>query len=91
MVEFCPRCEKILVPEKRDKLYLVCKNCGFSKVYEGATYKLTERIEEDKRRKTVIIEKKPIHEKIKKEKRELAEEYYEVFLNTFEESAEESE
>ncbi|RLE49955.1 MAG: DNA-directed RNA polymerase subunit M [Candidatus Methanomethylicota archaeon] len=89
-MEFCPKCGKMLVPEKKnEKVYLVCRSCGFKKIAKDMKgYRVTQEVEEEKRRKTIIVEE-PRAKRRKEEERELLQEYYEVFLESF--AAEEQE
>lgn len=91
-MEFCPKCGKLLIPDKRgEKTYLLCKSCGFEKpITESKGYKLVQTVEEGKRRKTLIVEEPTkIVKKRKEEERELMADYYELFLENYEESSEE--
>lgn len=93
-MEFCPKCGKLLIPEKRDgKTFLICRSCGFEKLAsESKGYKIIQPIEEKKRRKTLIVEEPiKIVKKRKEEERELMADFYEVFLENYEESEEETE
>jgi len=91
-LEFCPKCGKLLIPDRRgEKTYLVCKSCGFEKLAsESKGYKIVQTVEEGKRRKTLIVEEPAkIVKKRKEEERELMADYYELFLENYEETAEE--
>lgn len=84
-MEFCPKCGKMLVPERKDeKVYLVCKSCNFKKLAKDTRgYRVSQEVDEEKRRKTIIVEE-PRVKKRKEEEQELMQEYYEVFLESFE-------
>jgi len=87
MVEFCPKCGSVLVPvRKKEKLYLICKKCGFKKaVDKNIGYRKRETISEDKKNKLVIVTSSTSAPKEKlQEERELLQEYYEIFLETME-------
>jgi len=86
MVEFCPKCGSVLVPEKRkNKAYLVCKKCGYSKpAGKKSGYKFIEQIPEEKKNKTPVITEEVVEREKIEEERELLREYYEVFLETME-------
>ncbi len=90
MVEFCPRCEKMLVPTRTEKgIYLVCKACGYKKAASSKEgYKLVHEVGEEKRRTTIIVEG-AARQKEKEEEREMMQEYYDVFLESFMETQEE--
>jgi len=94
-MEFCPKCGKLLVPGqgKRNKVVLVCKVCGYAKAIGKSQkdYVWSERIDDSKRRRAVVVEASPTLERHRKEERELAQEYYEIFLESFSETAEEGE
>ncbi len=90
MVEFCPQCGSILIPEKKEGVvYLVCKACGFRKEARGAEYRQKETMDKRKRTKLTVISKAEEGEKLSEEKREMLKEYYEVFLSTMESAGEE--
>ncbi|MGQ9760052.1 MAG: hypothetical protein ACUVQ5_05750 [Candidatus Methanomethylicaceae archaeon] len=88
-MEFCPKCGKLLIPDKRaGKTFLICKSCSFEKpASEAKGYKIVQPVEEKKRRKTLIVEEPTkIVKKRKEEERELMADYYEVFLENYEEA-----
>lgn len=90
-MEFCPSCGKLLTPSTgKEGAVLVCKVCGFAKPAEEAQkkYVLTERVDGAKRKKAVVVVTSPTLERQKREERELAQEYYEVFLEAFTEAGE---
>jgi DNA-directed RNA polymerase subunit M len=93
-LEFCPKCGKLLIPlKKTGKVYLICRSCGFEKpAGESKGYKILQPVDEKKRRKTVVVEE-PIAKGRKKneEERELMADYYEVFLENFQEEGGEEE
>ncbi|RLF09674.1 MAG: DNA-directed RNA polymerase subunit M [Thermoprotei archaeon] len=92
-MEFCPKCGKLLVPaaSKDGEVVLACRVCGYTKPISKSQkgYVWTEKIDDSKRRRTAVIEGSPTLEKQRKEERELAQEYYEIFLESFNEAAEE--
>ncbi|RLF08694.1 MAG: DNA-directed RNA polymerase subunit M [Thermoprotei archaeon] len=92
-MEFCPKCGKLLVPAvgKKGEVVLACKVCGYTKSTGKAQkgYVWTERIDDSKRRRAVVVEASPTLEKHRREERELAQEYYEIFLESFNEAVEE--
>ncbi|MCX8205141.1 MAG: DNA-directed RNA polymerase subunit M [Candidatus Nezhaarchaeota archaeon] len=90
-MEFCPNCGKLLTPSSgKEEVVLACKVCGYAKPIDRAQrkYVWTERVNSAKRRKAVVVVTSPALEKHKKEERELAQEYYEVFLEAFTEAGE---
>jgi len=93
-LEFCPKCGKLLIPSKKtDKIHLICRSCGFDKpASESKGYKIVQTVDEKKRRKTLVVEE-PLAKgkKRKEEERELMADYYEVFLENFQEEGEEEE
>lgn len=90
-MEFCPKCGKLLVPSS-EKGELTCRVCGYSKpLSRSKGYTWTERIDDSKRRGTAVVEEMPALEKQRREERELAREYYEIFLESFTEAVEEGE
>ncbi len=94
-VEFCPKCGGLLRPVKKGrKTYLVCKNGDYKKVFKKKStgYTLTEKVDETKRRDTVIVEEEPKGPKKRKEELEAErEETYASFLEQFETEEEEAE
>jgi len=93
-LEFCEKCGKMLVPERRGgEIVLVCKSCGYvKKLTSSSAYKMTYAVEENKRRKMAIVSEEEIKRtKRTKEEQELMEDYYKLFLETYAESESESE
>lgn len=94
-MEFCPNCGKLLIPSKKEeKIYLICRHCGYEKpASESKGYKIVQPVDENKRRKTVVVEGEPPIKgrKRKEEERELMADYYEVFLENFQEEGSEAE
>jgi len=92
MVEFCPKCGTVLIPKKKkETIYLVCKNCGYSKKLESKKgYKSKHKVEEEKKTKILVMEATPQDKEKIVEEKELLQEYYEILLETMEqEQAEE--
>jgi DNA-directed RNA polymerase subunit M len=92
-MEFCPKCGGLMLPKRRGgELYLVCQSCGYemkAKKLEG--YAAKEVIAEEKKTKVSVFTA-PSGAASEEERRQLKEEYYEVFLETMvEEEAEEGE
>jgi DNA-directed RNA polymerase subunit M len=88
MVKFCPRCGAPMIPVKKGKeIYLKCPRCGYEMKADPKTlesYKLRYQVEKDKR----VITSKPTAARkagLTPEEREILKEYYEVFLETFQE------
>ncbi len=88
MVRFCPRCGGPMVPVKKDKqVYLRCLRCGYTIMADKKateSYRIKYQVEEDKR----VITSKATEAKrlaLSPEEREILREYYEVFLETFQE------
>ena len=93
-MEFCPKCGGLLRPEKKGgKTYLICKNGDYKKLYKkSAGYTLTQKVDETKRRDTVIVEGEPkIPKKRKDELEAEREETYSSFLEQLETEEEEVE
>ncbi len=61
MVEFCPSCDSVLYPKKKEgKKYLVCKQCGYEKSADGAdlsAFTLSETIDHAQDKTLVMDEK----------------------------------
>ncbi|MGA2573983.1 MAG: hypothetical protein ABSF36_07310 [Candidatus Methanomethylicaceae archaeon] len=95
LVEFCPKCGKLLIPTKKEgKIFLLCRNCSYEKpASESKGYKIVQPVDEGKRRKTLVVEEPQIKKGKKKteEERELMADYYEVFLENFQEEGGEEE
>lgn len=88
MVRFCPRCGGPMVPvKKKDNVYLRCLRCGYevkSDKKAAETYRIRYKVEENKR----VITSKAVEARrlgLSPEDREILQEYYEVFLETFQE------
>ncbi|MDD1775762.1 MAG: hypothetical protein LUP94_00230 [Candidatus Methanomethylicus sp.] len=93
-MEFCPKCGKLLIPEKKDdKITLICKSCGYEKpASEAKGYKIVQPVDETKRRKTLVVEGKEVKGgKRKEEEHELIKDNYEVFNDTGSEEGEDEE
>ncbi len=91
-MEFCPKCGGLLRPEKKGKkTYLTCKKGDYKKLYKkSAGYTLTEKVDEAKRRDTVIVEAEPKTQKKKADELEAErEETYAGFLENLAEAEEE--
>lgn len=58
MVEFCPKCGKMLRPTRSgEKVLLTCPQCGYVKEpSSNEGYKVVQRIERESKKETVIIE-----------------------------------
>ncbi len=84
-MEFCPKCGGLMLPRRRGgEVYLVCQSCGYemrAKRLEG--YAAKEEIAEEKRTRVSVFTatSRGVSEE---ERRQLKEEYYEVFLETME-------
>lgn len=91
-MEFCDKCGKMLVPERRDdKIVLVCRSCGFIKQLEdSSSYRMTYSVEENKRRKIAVVSEAEVKRR-SREEQELMEDYYRLFLETYAESESEGE
>ncbi len=91
MVKFCPKCGGLMLPVKEGgKAYLKCTKCGYKLSIDRKSlekYKISYEIEQEKR---VVTAKatKGVKRTLTPEEREMLQEYYEVFLESFE--AEES-
>jgi len=89
MVEFCPKCGSILIPERRKgKVMLVCKRCGYVKEGSGSGYKQSQKVDKKSKTKLAVVSGEQTR-KLKDEEREMLKEYYETFLRTMEGSEEE--
>ncbi len=78
-MDFCPKCEGLLKPVRKDgRMYLVCKRCGFSKPLDqqsSSTYSATRVIEESKHRTIgVVEEKEELLERVREEAKEVSQE-----------------
>ncbi len=93
MVRFCPRCGGPMVPKKSEgeNLVLKCMRCGYETSVSKSTindYKLKFHVEADKRIHTSkATEAKKIG--LTPEEREMLQEYYEIFLESFQEEGSE--
>ncbi len=93
-MEFCDKCGKLLIPQRRDdQIYLVCRSCSFEKpASEVKGYKIVQPVDEGKRRKTLVVEEGLAKgKKRKEEEREQMADYYDVFLDAYQEEGEEEE
>ncbi|MEM4699984.1 MAG: hypothetical protein QXT74_03425 [Candidatus Nezhaarchaeales archaeon] len=91
-MEFCPSCGKLLTPSiNKEGAVLACKVCGYVKPAEAVKrkYVWTGRVDGAKRKKAVVVVSSSTLERHKREERELTQEYYEVFLESFSEAGEE--
>lgn len=91
MVRFCPRCGGPMVPKgvEGDYLILKCTRCGYEVKADKKTassYRLRFQVEADKRTVTSkAVEAKKIG--LTPEEREMLQEYYEIFLESFQEES----
>ena len=93
-MQFCPKCGNLMVPVRKDgKTVLRCRICHYetdAKKRLGREYRLSHSVEEEKRVKTARVSEpgRPLRSE---EEREILQEYYEVFLESFaeEEASEE--
>lgn len=89
MVRFCPRCGGPLIPKgvKDKQLILKCMRCGHEVKTDKQTvnsYRLRFQVEANKRTPTSkAVEAKKIS--LTPEEREMLREYYEIFLESFQE------
>lgn len=87
-MKFCPKCGNLLVPvRKGEKLILRCRICGYEEEVSkavGKEYTIKHNVEEEKRVKTSKVSE-PIKPIRREEEREMLQEYYEIFLETFSE------
>ncbi|MEJ5293487.1 MAG: hypothetical protein WHS82_07835 [Candidatus Methanosuratincola sp.] len=93
-MEFCPKCGKLLMPEKKDeKIFLVCKSCGYQKsTAETKGYKIVQPVDESKRRTTLIVEASQVKGKRRKEEEhELIADNYDLYSESMLEEEEERE
>ena len=94
-MEFCSKCGKLLIPSKKNEtIYLVCRSCGYEKpASESKDYRIIQKVDEGKRRKTLVVEEPQLKVRKKKEEeeRELMADYYEVFLENFQEEGSDEE
>lgn len=95
-MKFCPKCGNLLVPLRRDnKTVLKCRVCGYEEDVKVARaeegYKLTHSIQEEKRVKTSKVSEEAGKPLRREEEREILQEYYEVFLESFSEEESSSE
>jgi DNA-directed RNA polymerase subunit M len=88
MVRFCPRCGAPMIPVKKgNEIYLKCTRCGYeikANKKDLDSYRIKYHVEEEKR---VVTSKATEARKaaLSPEEREILREYYEVFLETFQE------
>jgi len=93
MVRFCPRCGGPLLPKgvEGDEYVLECSRCGYRvrvDKREADKYRLKYHVEEEKR----ITTSKSVESKkteMTPEQREMLSEYYEIFLESFQEESSE--
>jgi len=86
-LKFCPKCGNLLVPiRKGEKLILKCRVCGHEEEATtktiGKEYTIKHNVEEEKRVKTSKVSEPPRPIR-REEEREMLQEYYEIFLETF--------
>ncbi len=95
-MKFCPKCGNLMVPTIIDgRKVLMCRVCRYveeePKILEE--YTLSKHVEEAKRVRTGKVSEevsRPLKLK-KEEEREILQEYYEIFLETFSEESESGE
>lgn len=88
MVKFCPRCGGPMLPvKKEDGIYLKCARCGYEIKADKKTAELYRMRFQVDRGKRVLTSKATEAKKLalSPEEREILREYYEVFLETFQE------
>lgn len=58
MMEFCPKCGKLLIPKKKAKSkILVCAKCGYEdKLGEGEGYEVQDKVEHKTSDLTEVVE-----------------------------------
>ena len=58
MVEFCPKCGRMLRPQRSgEKTLLVCPQCGYAREPSGTGgYRVVQQIDREAKKETVIIE-----------------------------------
>lgn len=80
LMEFCPKCDSMLLPTKVGRSRrLACPRCGYkSKIKKRAAYKISEKGKEPKEVR-VIIEKKKKKKPAEREYEIESPEYYEEF------------
>ncbi len=83
----------MLPAREGEALLLKCRSCGYVEKAEASAvqeYRLTRSVEEEKRVKTASVsEARMLSKEKKEEEREMLQEYYEIFLETFGEGGEE--
>jgi len=63
MVEFCPKCGKMLMPKRENNVVvLFCRSCGFTKRGEANGYRVSQ--EKTTREETIIIHEDKGQEKV---------------------------
>ena len=93
-MEFCPKCGKLLMPEKKDsKIQLICKACGYHKAAnEVKGYDVVHHVDEGKRRKTLVVDEAHTKgNKRREEEHELIADNFEIYESTGEEGEGEEE
>ena len=84
-MKFCPQCHNLMVPVRKGEKYILkCRVCGYEKdILKQAGYILRHQVESEKHVKTGKISEGKVKPARKEEEREMLQEYYEIFLETF--------
>ncbi len=63
VMKFCPKCESIMVPKKKEdgSTVLVCENCGYTLAtgVKTSEYTITFRISHSPREEIVVLKEEP--------------------------------
>lgn len=85
-MEFCPKCGNLMVPvRKHEKTVLKCRACGYELEKTRVDYKISHHVGESKHVITSKVSEEKGRSLRRSEEREILQEYYEVFLETFSE------
>ena len=91
-MKFCPKCGKLMIPRRENsRIVLVCPQCKNSIEVTRSVevgYRVKHEVEEEKRTKMAVVT--GAERKLTEEERQLLEDYYKVFLETYMESEETS-
>ncbi len=91
-MKFCPRCGKLMVPRReKNKIVLICPQCKNTIEVTHSVevgYRVKHEVEEEKRTKMAVVT--GAERKLTEEERQLLEDYYKVFLETYMEAEETS-
>ncbi len=86
-MKFCPQCHNLMVPVRKGGKYILkCRVCGYEEeIPRQVGYVLKHQVEAEKHVKTAKVSEEKAKLFRKEEEREMLQEYYEIFLETFSE------